>query len=111
MFTGSEARALVSAATRYAMLISSLPYHGVLFGARQTPLSRIRLQQRLSLLEPKDAACLQTIAALLDWSHPGRERRDEEIITRAHAVIPTLGNAFARDLVVWRLELRTVVAA
>jgi hypothetical protein len=101
----------VSVSTRYAMLISSLPYHGVLFGARQTPLSRIRLQQRLSLLEPADAACLSTITELLDWSHPDRERHDEEIIARARAVIPTLINTFVRDLVVWRLELRTLVAA
>jgi hypothetical protein len=110
-FTGSEARAGVSAANRYAMLISSLPYHGVLFGARQTPLSRIRLQQRLSLLEPADAACLQAIAELLGWSHLGLERRDEEIIDYARAVIPTLDSSFVRDLVVWRLEVRTVVAA
>ena len=101
----------MSAANRYAMLINSLPYHGVLFGARQTPLSRIRLQQRLSLLEPADAACLRAVAELLDWSHLGRERRDAEIIARARTVIPTLGNAFVRDLVAWRLELRTVVAA
>ena len=80
----------VSDSTRYAMLISSLPYHGVLFGARQTPLSRIRLQQRLSLLEPADAACLHTVAELLDWSHPDRGQHDEEIIERARAVIPTL---------------------
>jgi Protein of unknown function (DUF2764) len=101
----------VSAANRYAMLISSLPYHGVLFGARQTPLSRIRLQQRLSLLEPADAACLQSIAGLLSWSHLGRERRDEAIIGHARAVIPTLVNTFVRDLVIWRLELQTVMAA
>jgi hypothetical protein len=111
IFTGSEARAGVSAATRYAMLLSSLPYHGVLFGARQTPLSRIRLQQRLSLLKPADAACLHAIAGLLDWAHLGRERRDEEIIAHARSVIPTLGNSFVRDLVIWRLELRTVLAA
>jgi hypothetical protein len=111
MFTGSEAPAEMSAANRYSMLISSLPYHGVLFGARQTPLSRIRLQQRLSLLAPADAACLRAAADLLDWSHLGRERHDAELIARARAVIPTLGNVFVRDLVVWRLELRTVVAA
>jgi hypothetical protein len=101
----------VNPANRYAMLISSLPYHGVLFGARQTPLSRIRLQQRLSLLEPADAACLQAIAGLLDWSYLGRERRDEEIIDHARHVIPTLRNTFVRDMVIWRLELRTVLAA
>ncbi|MGB7933012.1 MAG: hypothetical protein WCH04_12435, partial [Gammaproteobacteria bacterium] len=101
----------MSAANRYTMLLSSLPYHGVLFGARQTPLSRIRLQQRLSLLDPADAACLHAIADLLDWSHLGRERRDEEIIAHARAVIPTLDKPFVRDLLIWRLELRTVLAA
>jgi hypothetical protein len=101
----------VSAANRYAMLIGSLPYHGVLFGARQTPLSRIRLQQRLKLLEPADAECLREIGELLDWSYLGRERSDEDIVARAREVIPTLRNAFVRELVVWRLELRTLVAA
>jgi hypothetical protein len=101
----------MSAANRYAMLISSLPYHGVLFGARQTPLSRIRLQQRLELLDPADAAWLRAITDLLDWSHQGMPRRDEEIIARARALIPTLENGFVRDLVVWRLEHRTLVAA
>jgi hypothetical protein len=101
----------VSAANRYAMLISSLPYHGVLFGARQTPLSRIRLSQRLKLLEPSDAECLRQIGELLDWSYLGRERGDEDIVARAREVIPTLRNAFVRELVVWRLELRTLVAA
>jgi len=101
----------VSTANRYAMLISSLPYHGVLFGARQTPLSRLRLQQRLKLLEPEDAECLRRIGALLDWSYMGRERSDEDIVAHAREVIPTLSNALVRDLVVWRLELRTLVAA
>jgi hypothetical protein len=99
------------AENRYAMLISSLPYHGELFGARQTPLSRIRLQQRLSLLEPADAACLRVVADLLDWTRPGMERRDAELIARARAELPGLENAFVRELVVWRLELRTLVAA
>jgi hypothetical protein len=101
----------VSAANRYAMLISSLPYHGVLFGARQTPISRIRLQQRLDLLEPADAECLRSIGTLLDWFYQGRERSDEDIVARAREVIPTLHNDFVRDLVIWRLELRTLVAA
>jgi hypothetical protein len=101
----------VNAANRYAMLISSLPYHGVLFGARQTPISRIRLQQRLKLLEPADAECLRSIGELLEWSYQGRQRSDEDIVARANEVIPTLRNAFVRDLVIWRLELRTLVAA
>jgi len=39
------------------------------------------------------------------------ERGDDEIIARARAALPALENEFARELIVWRLELRTVSAA
>jgi hypothetical protein len=96
---------------RYAMLISSLPYRGSLFDARRAPLSRIRLRQRQRLLDEADRACLRVLANLLEWSRQGIERTDEEIIAQAKAELPNLDNEFARDLAVWRLELRTVVAA
>jgi len=101
----------MSASNDYAMLVTSLPYHGPLFGARQAPLSRIRLRQRQRLLDEKDRACLRVVADLLEWSRQSLERSDAEIIARARAELPKLDNAFVRDLVVWRLELRTVVAA
>jgi len=101
----------MSASHHYAMLVTSLPHHGALFGARQAPLSRIRLRQRQRLLDEKDRACLRVVANLLEWSRQGMERSDEEIIARAGAELPKLDNVFARDLIVWQLELRTVVAA
>jgi len=101
----------MKASHRYAMLISSLPYHGSLFGAKRAPLSRIRLRQRQHLLDETDLACLRVVANLLEWSRHGMERRDEDIVARAKAELPNLQNAFARDLIVWQLELRTVVAA
>jgi hypothetical protein len=101
----------MKASHRYAMLISSLPYHGLLFGAKRAPLSRIRLRQRQHLLDETDLACLRVVANLLEWSRHGMERRDEDIIARAKTELPKLDNEFARNLIVWRLELRTVVAA
>jgi hypothetical protein len=101
----------MSASHRYAMLITSLPYHGALFGARQAPLSRIRLRQRQRLLEEQDRACLRTVANLLEWSRQGMECSDAAFVALAKAELPKLDNAFARELVIWRLELRTVVAA
>ncbi|MGD8616995.1 MAG: DUF2764 family protein [Gammaproteobacteria bacterium] len=93
------------------MLISSLPYRGSLFDARRAPLSRIRLRQRQRLLDEADRACLRVLANLLEWSRQGIERTDEAIIAQAKAELPKLDNEFAHDLAVWRLELRTVVAA
>ena len=96
---------------RYAMLISSLPYHESLFGAKRAPLSRIRLRQRQHLLDEEDRNCLRVVAGLLEWSFHGMDTSDEEIVARAKDELPKLENAFARDLIVWRLELRTVSAA
>jgi hypothetical protein len=99
------------AADRYLMLITSLPAHGELFGAKQTPLSRLRLRQRLKLLEPQDAEDFQKLAGLADWSRLGMDEEDEAIVRRARDVLPTVVNEFARELAIWRLELRTLVAA
>ena len=53
---------------RYVTLMASLPYHGRLFGARQTPLSRFQLDKRLAWLEPHDAEMLARIEGILRWS-------------------------------------------
>lgn len=96
---------------RYAMLLSSLPYHGPLFAAKVTPLSRIRLRERFSLLEPEDRKELESIADLLDWYRHPVQKSDEEIIRLAKKVVPELRHPFAQDLLVWHLEMRTVFAA
>lgn len=101
----------MSAVDRYLMLITSLPAHGELFGAKQTPLSRIRLRQRLKLLEPGDGDDLSKLVALTDWAWLRMDEDDESMVRRARDVLPSIFNEFVRDLATWRLEMRTVVAA
>ncbi|MCF7991520.1 MAG: DUF2764 family protein [Thiohalocapsa sp.] len=96
---------------RYLTLLASLPAHGPLFGAKQTPLSRLRLNMRLKWLEPDDAADLATLAVLTDWHHQRFDVDDEAVVREAERGIAGIHNAFTRDLVTWRLELRTVLAA
>lgn len=98
-------------AYRYVQLITSLPGHGPLFGATQTPLSAINLNQRLSLLEPEDKQILDKIADLMDWHRLRIERTDADIVELARSIMPICRNPFVRDLVEWRLESRTLIAA
>ena len=93
------------------MLITSLPYHGPLFGARQTPLSRIRLDQRLNLLDPRDRDLLDRITDLLDWMRHGIGRSDTDILANARDLLPRIANPTLKELVIRRLELRSLVAA
>lgn len=101
----------MSDATRYVMLICSLPHHGPLFGAVRPPLSRLRLHQYLQQLEPEDRADYEIVSRLLDWSRHPLGRDDTEILADARTLIPSLSSDFARELVECRLEFRTAVAA
>jgi hypothetical protein len=96
---------------RYTMLMASLPRHGPLFGAKQTPLSRVKLEERLQVLEESDAAQLQQILKLLLWGHQPMGVSDVEIVRQANQQVPQVENDLLRGIVESRLELRTFVAA
>ncbi len=99
------------AAYRYTMLISALPRHPKsLFSARQTPLSRIQLDERLRLLEPQDASDLGQIEAMLFWSQLDTAS-DAEIIDKYHLTLASIHSVFVKQQVLRRLEIRTLVAA
>ncbi len=97
--------------TRYTLLLASLPYHGPLFGSKQPPLSRLRLDQRLTLLDPADAERLRQIEDLLQWSNLSIERSDDEIVRQAQATVMALDHPQLQQIVTSRLEVRTLVAA
>lgn len=96
---------------RYVTLMTSLPYHGKLFGARQTPLSRFQLNKRLAWLEPEDAATLGSIETLLRWGRNLLLETDAGFLQKAGQVLENLDNKLLADIVITRLETRTLIAA
>ncbi|MGD8909425.1 MAG: hypothetical protein PVF13_01065 [Chromatiales bacterium] len=98
-------------ATRYVMLITSLPYHGPLFGAHQTPLSRLRLSYRLKILDETDIQALRDLSSVLEWIHQSMSVTDAELIARAKRFEETWGTGFAYDIMRFRMELRTLYTA
>jgi hypothetical protein len=96
---------------RYVMLITSLPYHGPLFGAHQTPLSRLRLNLRLSILDEADAQALQDLSSVLHWVHQNMSVTDGDLIERATRFEAAWGEGFLCDILRFRMELRTVYTA
>ena len=93
------------------MLITSLPYHGPLFGAHQTPLSRVRLNNRLRILDEADAKALQALSAVLHWVHQSMTVTDPELIERAARFEMAWGEGFLTDVMRFRMEMRTVYTA
>ena len=95
----------------YEMLMSSLPYHGKLFGARQTPLSRFQLNKRLAWLSDEDAAMLVNIESVVQWRRQLLEQSEAEFLRQAAEVLASLDNELLEDVVRDRLETRTLIAA
>lgn len=96
---------------QYTTLISSLPPMERLFGATQAPLSQLRLGERLNMLEEHHRALLTRVEQTLFWSHHPINRNDAEIIAEGQRLLADLDNSLLRELVQYRLEVRTAVAA
>jgi hypothetical protein len=97
---------------RYAMLICylpPLPQHP--FAIKQKPLSRLQLDRRLSLLAPEDARDLAIIEESAHWERIPLATSEQSFLAGARDALKELARPSLRDMLCWRLELRTVVAA
>ena len=95
----------------HVMLISSLPRPEALFLAKQPPLSRLMLDQRLRALAPEDAQTLRLIEDALAWRQLSIGAFEQDVIDRARRALARIGQETLRLIVCDRLELRTCVAA
>jgi hypothetical protein len=101
----------MSRSSRYVMLITSLPAHGQLFSADKTPLSRLRMENRLRYLDPQDAHTLKQLTSVMHWVYHDLSLNEAELITRAEHLAAEWGEGFLSDLLSYRLELRSAIAA
>ena len=96
---------------RYVTLMVSLPPIGKLFEAKQTPISRLKLESRLKMLSEKDATRLNQINSLIAWSEQPMERTDAEFVAEAKCFFEEERSSTLRKIVEHRLDVRTIVAA
>lgn len=95
---------------KYTMLMASLPPHKkLLFDDNQVSLSRIQLNNRLTLLDDQDAADLLKIEGLLHWSHLKIDL-DQTFVQQTIESIASIDNDFIKNIIIWRLELRIILA-
>jgi hypothetical protein len=96
---------------QYTTLICSLPSYESLFASKQAPISRIQLEKRLQLLTPQDYSDIQRMMHWVEWRDHAFDTSDEQLIADIQAVLPLIVNDGVRELVEWRLNWRSVIAA
>ena len=97
---------------QYVMLISSLPPVGELFEADQTPISFVKLENRLkSMLTEDDFERLQRISDLVAWVRLPMDISDREIIETANQFCASEKNPVIKKIIESFLEVQTIVSA
>jgi hypothetical protein len=102
----------MSESEQYVTLIASLPPHlPQLFANRDPPISRLRLNDRLTMLEETDARQLANIEELLHWDRMSMTMSDDEVLRRVKSTIDEIESPLLLEFVSWRLETRTIQVA
>lgn len=92
-------------------LVSSLPSSERLFVAKQPPLTRLRLDTRLAMLEPEDRQTLALVEDVLSWASYELGDGADVATARAKAALRQIKEPTLKAIIEERMELRTVVAA
>lgn len=96
---------------KYYTLAASLPVLPRFDKARRLPISKERLEQRLTMLSEQDAAILKQAEQFLAWHFHPMGRSDADIIARHARLMAQLHQQTLRKVVLYRMEVRTLVAA
>ena len=98
------------ASTSYYMLIASLPHMPRSFEVEQLPISRIRLEQRLTLLNDRDRAVVEQMQSFLHWDRQHPERTDTEVQAEFDRLMNSVANPLVREIISHRMDVRTITS-
>jgi hypothetical protein len=93
------------------MLICSLPPLPSRLDEMRRPITLERLQNRLRMLEPSDAAEMGRMLAILQWSRQFEEPNDSAVVERYNALMRGLKNPLVREVLSTAMDVRMITAA
>ena len=97
--------------TQYYTLIGSLPALPRSFEqVDRVPISPLKLDERLKMLEPRDAHVIDEMSSFLVWERQPLEQTDEAILLRYDQFNHEVDHRFARELISHAMAIRTILA-
>jgi len=98
-------------ATSYITLVASLPYLPPFKKAERSPITRLRLEQRLHVLDPQDARQLALAEALVSWRMSlAKPKTDKEMVVRCRAALQEITQPALREFIEFRMDQQTILA-
>ena len=98
-------------AEQYITLVSSLPYLPPFEKAERSPITRLRLEQRLHILVPEDARQLAIAEALVSWRMSlAKPKTDKDMVLRCRAALQEITQPALREFVEFRIDQQAILA-
>ena len=101
----------IMSSNKYYMLISSLPALPRGFETDRLPITLERLESRLRMLEPEDAAEISRTLAVLKWSAQFVEVNDAAVAKRYGELMQAIVSPLIREFLGVIIDVRMVLAA
>ena len=95
----------------YYTLVASLPRLSHFETAAWLPLSRKRLDQRLSMLSLEDAQQLRLAENLVEWQRQPITRTNEQVAEQYRKFMPNIADPSLREFVEYRMAQRSALVA
>ncbi|MGZ4957848.1 MAG: DUF2764 family protein [Methylomonas sp.] len=96
----------------YYTVVSSLPHLPYFAAAERLPLSRLRLEQRLRMLDAAESEQIFQAEWLVGWRPAiGKFRKGSEIAARYKTALQNITEPVLREFVEYRLDMQTLLAA
>jgi hypothetical protein len=93
------------------MLVSSLPALSARFDTDKLPIREERLQERMRMLEPEDAATINRMLDILAWNRQVVEATDAAVVKRYGELMQAITNPLVHDILAYAMNVRMIVAA
>lgn len=102
---------MTNAGFKYITLMTSLPALPALFAARELPISALRLDVRLRMLDEADAMLLQRVESVMLWDRTGADISDDRLVDDIRSLMSALEYPVLRRVMTEHFELRSILAA
>lgn len=95
----------------YYAVAASLPALPRFDRAKRLPITRRQLDARLAMLSDADRHTVDELEHFLEWQHHPVEEDDEAVLQAYEALLEATENMALRDMMIHRMNLRTIMAA
>ena len=95
----------------YVDLLCSLPHLANPFVRKRPPITAVQLRKRLNMLDSESRHVIKQLADTFYWGRLSLDEKDEELVRQARRLIDELDEPDIKAWQLWRMDLRTVMAA